>query len=146
MSFFPSLTSLKKASDQISLICFPSLILGLDNKNGYFSFWFQILGSHGRNDGGLSPSAAPKSAANQALLIGRNDYPKDGYIRAANEEHDDDDENQLHDRKLFSKSSKFVRYFQNQILQTLIKILDIINIDPQWNNILSFDSQETKRR
>ena len=74
------------------------------------SLLIRFPGSNARNDGGLSPSAAPKSAATQALLIGRSEYPKEGYIRAANEEHDDDDYNQLHDRKLFSKSSKFARY------------------------------------
>ena len=73
-----------------------------------------IIGVNGRNNGGLSPAMMPKSSATQALLLGRGEYPQEGYGRIEIE--DDDDENQSAGKKLFVKPNNFSRYGNTVII------------------------------
>ena len=52
----------------------------------------------------------PKSSATQALLLGRGEYPQEGYGRNEAEEHDDEEENLAVGKKLFVKPNNYSRY------------------------------------
>ena len=52
----------------------------------------------------------PKSAATQALLLGRNQYQEEGYGRNDADENDDEEENLTVGKKLFVKPINYSRY------------------------------------
>ena len=52
----------------------------------------------------------PKSPATQALLLGRGEYPQEGFGRNDVEENDDEEENLEVGKKLFVKPINYSRY------------------------------------
>ena len=71
---------------------------------------FVLISANGGNNGGLSPAMIPKSPATQALLLGRGEYPQEGFGRNDAEDNDDEEENLAVGKKLFVKPINYSRY------------------------------------